>query len=93
VKLPKKFTRDGWRMVIANWSLDGARSSMEGVTVASSGILRALRASRFSEWVLKSLELSLDNDESGKVRTGNGWSSITSVIKVEVILITATRVN
>lgn len=93
VKLPKKLTRDGWRIVIANWSLDRGLPSEGVVTEASSGTLGGLMASRFSERRLESSKVSLDPDEFGKVTTGNGWSSITSVVKVEVILTNLTRAD
>jgi hypothetical protein len=47
-------------------------------------------ASRFSERGLKSLKISFDRDDLGKAIFGNDWSSITSTVKVEAILIIVT---
>ena len=85
-KLPKKLTNDGWRIVITNWSLDRGLPSEEVVTEASLRTLGGLMTSRFSERRLRGSKVFLDPDEFGKAKTGNGWSSITSAVKVEVIL-------
>jgi len=70
VKLPKKFTREGCRIVIVSWSLD--RGWISGI--GSEGLLSGLRPS----W-LECFEANLGAD-------GSGWSSIASIVMVEVIL-------
>jgi hypothetical protein len=69
VKLPKKFTREGCRIVMVSWSLDGGWNS----DVGSEGMLSGVRVS----W--------LECSEAGLWPDGSGWSSIASMVMVEDI--------
>lgn len=70
VKLPKKLTREGCRIVIVSWSLD--RVWISGI--GSEDILSGVRVSL------------LECSEAGLGADGSGWSSIASVVMIEDIL-------